>query len=213
MGDVELEAAAALYSGAALERLKPVALVDRLVELWMRGGLPSGATSSASRALDRYWLHRDGHISQDERREIYARAFDHRFDDRWAALLAALTQAEPGEQAGEQAEALREQLGACVTEDIIELTPRIHAQLVDALEVLEDPEVLLAYGARDIWELIDTLARLELGTVPEVSRVRTMAASGSAIIAWLTDEKSIVTDEVVDAAQTWLETAAAPPEG
>ena len=119
---------------------------------------------------------------------------------------------EPGEQAGEQAEALREHLGACVSEDIVELTPRIHAQLVDALEVLEDPEVLLAYGARDIWELIDTLARLELGTVPEVSRVRTMAASGSAIIAWLTDETSIVSEEVVDAAQTWLETAAAPPE-
>ena len=52
MGQVELEAAAALYSGALLEELQPFALVDRLVELWLRGGLPTGPTTSASQALD-----------------------------------------------------------------------------------------------------------------------------------------------------------------
>src|SRR5207249_3525311 len=41
------------------------------------------------------------------------------------------------------------------------------------------------YGARDMWQVIDQVAALELGGAKNSVRYRTMAASGAIIIAWL----------------------------
>ncbi|MGH2943707.1 MAG: hypothetical protein ACRDLN_13135, partial [Solirubrobacteraceae bacterium] len=90
MGVAELEAAAALCQGAALEQLGVLTIADRIAELWLLGGMPVGATGDASRALDRYWLRRAERPSDDERRAIYERVFDARFDELWTALAAAL---------------------------------------------------------------------------------------------------------------------------
>jgi hypothetical protein len=209
VGHVEMEAAAALYSGATLEPLRPFALADRIVELWLQGGVPVGPTSGASNALDRYWLQRTERMHDEQRRAIYARVFDTRFEELWAALVAALAQS--GADAGEHAEAVRALIDAHVDEAILAVTPRLHAQLAQALEVLDSPEILESYGARDIWELVDQLARLELAnTMPDVPRARTMAASGTAIIGWLAVEDGTITEDVADAAQSWL-TVVAPP--
>lgn len=207
MGEVELEAAAALYSGSQLEQLDPFALVDRLVELWMRGGVPTGATSSASRRLDGYWLHRAERLDAEERRAIYARVFDEDFDERWAALVASLAQSEG--DAGDRAEDVRGVLNAAVDESVLLAAPQLIAHLREALEILDDPEILNAYGARDIWQLVDTLARLELGREFDVVRARTMAAAGTLIIGWLAEETEAVPPgaRVTDAAAVWLSAA------
>jgi hypothetical protein len=200
--DRALEAAAALYSGAILEQLRPFALADRIVGLWLHGGVPVGPTSDASRALDFYWLQRTERVSDEQRRGIYARVFDAGFDELWTALLAAL--AQPDADAGQRAEDVRAHVGAHIDEEILDLTPRLHAELAQALEVLDSPEILESYGARDIWELVDQLARMEPGTAPDVARARTMAASGTAIIGWLAAQDGTVTEDVVEAAQSWL---------
>jgi hypothetical protein len=199
VGNVELEAAAALYSGATLEQLGPFALADRIVGLWLQGGVPVGPTSDASRALDQYWLQHTERLSDEQRRGIYARVFDADFDELWATLV------QPGADAIRRAEDVRAHVGAHIDEAILEVTPRLHAQLAQALDVLDSPEILESYGARDVWQLVDQLARMELGTAPEVGRARTMAASGTAIIGWLAQEDDgTVTEDVVDAAQSWL---------
>jgi hypothetical protein len=202
VGTVELEAAAALYSGATLEQLGPFALTDRLVELWLLGGVPIGATSGASHALDRYWLARMERLSDEQRRDIYARVFDARFDELWTALLRALAHADSN--AGERAEAVRAHLATRVDESILAVTPRLHAHLRQALEILDHPEIREGYGARDIWQLFDQLARLELGSAPDVARARTIATAGAAIIGWLADEDGALNEEVLDAARSWL---------
>lgn len=212
MGVVELEAAAALYTGATLEQVGPFAIVDRLVELWLARGLPVG-TSGASRALDRYWLHRNDRLSDEERRDTYARVFDARFDELWTALVVALAQPAADPAARERADAVRAHLGARVDESVLVLTPLLHAQLRAALDVLGDREILETYGARDMWQLIDQRARLDLGARPDVDRARTMAASGTAMIAWLAEDDDAVTEEVADAARSWLAVARAAPSG
>ncbi len=206
MGQVELEAAAALYSGSQLEQLDPFALVDRLVELWMRGGVATGATSSSSRRLDAFWLHRAERIDAEERRELYARVFDEEFDERFVALAAALSQSDAA--ARDRAGDVRRVLNAAVDESVLLTAPLLIAHLREALEILDDPEIRNSYGARDIWQLVDTLARLELGREFDVVRARTTAAAGTLIIGWLAEDTDVVPEEVADAAAVWLSAAA-----
>ena len=213
MGEVELEAAAALYSGSQLEQLDPFALVDRLVELWMRGGVATGATSSASRRLDAFWLHRAERIDAEERRELYARVFDEEFDERFVALAAALSQSDA--DARDRAADVRRVLNGAVDESVLLAAPLLIAHLREALEILDDPEILQAYGAPDIWQLVDTLARLELGREFDVVRARTMAAAGTLIVGWLAEEADAVPPgaRVTDAAAVWLSAASGSREG
>lgn len=211
MGEVELEAAAALYSGATLEEIDPFALVDRLVELWMRGGVLTGATSDGSRRLDDYWLHRSERLSADDRRALYARVFGGEFSDRWVALAAAL--AESGADAADRAADVRAVLNDAVDESVLLAAPGLIGHLREALEILDDPDIRRSYGARDIWQLVDTLARLELGRDFDVVRTRTMAAAGSLIIGWLAEEVDTAPAEIADAAAVWLSAAAGSAKG
>jgi hypothetical protein len=215
MGEVELEAAAALYSAATLEQLDPFALVDRLVELWMRGGVPTGATSSASQRLDRYWLHRAERLSDEERRAVFAQVFGEDFDERWVALVAALAEGDTDADAdaGDRADEVRAVLNGGVDEAILLAAPALIGHLREALEILDDPEIRNAYGAQDIWQLVDTLARMELGRDFDVVRARTMAAAGTLIVGWLAEEVDAVPEEVADAAAVWLSAASARPDG
>ena len=80
----------------------------------------------------------------------------------------------------------------------------LRAQLADALTILADAELLNAYGARDPWQLTEQLARLELGDPPDFVRHQTLAATGTIVIAWLSSHDRAVTEEVADAARTWL---------
>jgi hypothetical protein len=205
----ELEAAAALYQGAALERLGVLTIADRIAELWLQGGMPVGATSDASRTLDRYWLRRAERPPDGERRAIYETVFDARFDELWGELVATLAASGGGAgDASARAEGVREHLSARIDEPLLGVTALLHAQLGAALAVLETPEILEAHGARDLWQLVEQRGRLDLGAAPDVVRVRTMAASGAAVIGWLAEDEGSVPEEVADAARSWLAAAA-----
>jgi hypothetical protein len=211
VGVVELEAAAALYTGATLEPLGPFAIVDRILELWLARGLPVGATGGGSRALDRYWLHRDARLSEAQRRDTYARVFDARFDELWTALLAALAEERP--DAARRADMVRAHLGGRIDERTLALTPLLYEQLREALDVLSDREILDAHGAQDMWQLVESRARLDLGAELDVGRAQTMAAAGTAIIGWLAAEDGAdASEEAADAARSWLAVAAPPAD-
>ncbi len=211
MGVVELEAAAGLYSCAALEELGPFAIVDRILELWLARGLPIGATGAGSRALDRYWLHRDERLAEGERRELYRAIFDARFDELWTTLVAALAQDRA--DAGQAAEMVRAHLATRVDERTLALAPLLVEQLREALDVLADRDILDAHRASDMWQLMRHRARLDLGAQIEPERAQTIAAAGSQIIGWLATQDDAHDDaQVADAARSWLAAAAAAPE-
>jgi len=53
------------------------------------------------------------------------------------------------------------------------------------IKLLSDPEIRGNYGARDMWQVIDQVAVLELGGAKTGSRYRTLATCGTIITAWL----------------------------
>jgi hypothetical protein len=61
----------------------------------------------------------------------------------------------------------------------------LQKQIRDAIKLLSDPDIKNAYGARDMWQVIDQVAALELGGSRNSVRYRTMAAAGTIILAWL----------------------------
>ena len=87
----------------------------------------------------------------------------------------------------------------------------LHAQLADALAILSEREVLAAYGARDPWQLIDHLSRLELGGTRDIARRQALAAAGASLLAWLAEDDAPVGEDVADAAEAFLNAAAMPP--
>jgi hypothetical protein len=187
---------------------------DRLVELYLQGGLPVASSGEAATRLDAYWLGRAERLPEDERRALYARALGPGFEHLLGRLAAALAGEDPagGDDddltwaAGE----LRSTLDAHLDEAALDAVPLLHAQFGDALAILSEREILAAYGARDPWQLVDHLARLELGGTRDVARHQALAASGTVILVWLAEDGAEVTEEVVSAAQAWLE-AATPP--
>jgi hypothetical protein len=100
---------------------------------------------------------------------------------------------------------LRSTVDAHLDEPARDSVPLLHAQLGDALAILSEPEILAAYGARDPWQLVDHLARLELGGTRDVERHQALAAAGTVILGWLAEDGAGVTEEVAAAAQAWLE--------
>jgi hypothetical protein len=210
----EVEAAAALYAAAQLEELGVLAVCDRLIELYLRGGLPVGGSAEAAALLDAYWLGRAERPPQDERAGLYARTVGPGFDHLLGRLATAITDYDAASRDADVAWAARElrsSIDAHVDEPAREAVGLLHAQLGDALAILSEPEVLNAYGARDPWQLVDQLSRLELGGTRDIARRQALAASGTILLGWLAGADATVTEEVADAAEAFLAAAATPP--
>jgi hypothetical protein len=183
---------------------------DRLVELYLGGGLSVGATGEAAALLDAYWLGRAERLPEDARRDLYARALGPGFDHLLGRLAAVL--ADPaGDDVSWAAAELRATVDAHLDDRARDAVPLLHAQLGDALAILSQRDILAAYGARDPWQLVDHLSRLELGGTRDVARHQALAASGTVILGWLARDAAPVTEEVVDAAAAWLAAAAMSP--
>ena len=210
--DEDLQAAAALYAAAQLERLGILRVCDRLVELYLRGGLPVGGPGGVTAQLDSLWLGRAERLPEDERAELFARTVGPGFEhllERLAAALAAADGDDDADAVAWAADELGSHVAAHVDEDERAAAALLTSQLGDALTILSDQEILNAYGARDPWELTDQLARLELGSVaPDIARHQTLAAAGAVVIAWLAADDRAVTEEVADAARSWLAASA-----
>jgi hypothetical protein len=61
-------------------------------------------------------------------------------------------------------------------------------QVKEIIGLLSDQEIKNAYGARDMWQVVDQVAALELGGQRDSIRYRTMANSGAIIIRWLANK-------------------------
>jgi hypothetical protein len=61
----------------------------------------------------------------------------------------------------------------------------LHEHIQQALALLADPDVRRAYGAGDVWQLVDRIAAREFGGARNAARYRTLANAGSTIISWL----------------------------
>ncbi|MDX1417983.1 MAG: hypothetical protein R3293_27525 [Candidatus Promineifilaceae bacterium] len=70
----------------------------------------------------------------------------------------------------------------------------LQQQINEAIDLLSDEEVKLAYGARDMWGTVDQINVLYSGGPRDTYRYRTMASAGAVIIRWLANKQQALSD-------------------
>ena len=99
--------------------------------------------------------------------------------DRWLATAAAV----PGDP--EMTEAHARALAANLSQHSTGLAAKIHAHLGSAVQLLASPEALHAYGAANLWKLIEVVAARYLERTIDVMAMRAQAVAGTAALEWL----------------------------
>lgn len=204
-----IRAAQVIYSAAMLEELKLFQVVDRLTQLFQLGLLMVNRRSTGSN-LYKYFKEAPLRLSESDRRSLYARTIgvpggsdgvvvNREFNDLWLRFIsrvAALNRqsetkidmvsAEANELAlRRSARELAQNLSLHAAGMTLYAAVDLQKQIDFATKLLSDPEVRSAYGARDMWQVVDQVATIDLGGSANSHRYRTMAITGQTIISWL----------------------------
>ncbi len=202
-------AAGVIYAAYEFEQLKLFTVADRIVELAQQGLLPVTRTN-ASRALSRYWQDRPNRLTESERRSVYGQALgkggdpqspqvNREFNELWLRFASAVSGYSRQRPVTRQKPAVKVSQAAVrkAGRDLAAnlslhgwgvgyfAASRLQQHLTQATGILTLPEIRAAFGARDMWQVVDQVAANHLGGAVNVARHRTMAASGLEIIRWL----------------------------
>lgn len=208
VGD-NIRAAQVIYSAAMLEKLKVFQVVDRLTQLFQLGLLTVNRRTTGSN-LYKYFKEAPLRLSEIDRHNLYARTIgapggsdgavvNREFNDLWLRFIsrvAALNRqadtkidtviAEANELALRRAaRELARNLSLHAAGMTLYAAVDLQKQIGFATKLLSDPEITSAYGARDMWQVVDQVARMDLGGSANNHRYRTMAITGATIISWL----------------------------
>ena len=203
------------YFSAMFEELKVYQVVDKLLELFQNGILPigKGDPGGAGDSLFKYWKETANRVSEAERRSFYARTLgfvggddssmpNREFNDLWMRFVSGVSSfirqnnvddllrtKIPGAISQQQVRKAGRDLAANLSLHGYGMAhfmaTELQKQIKDAIKLLSEDDIKNAYGARDMWQVIDQVATLELGGSKNSVRYRTMAASGAIIMAWL----------------------------
>lgn len=215
-----VRAAGVLYAAATLEELKLIELVEHLNELNQQKMLSIGA-GEASNLLHEFWDKGYKRMPASRRAGHLARVLgtpgapdgaesNDAFDDRFAALVSAIAEG-PADAVGPAAAELHANLAEHTDEATSNAAVELRATLAEIDVVLSDLELRTAYGAGDMWELVENVVReISGGQGPEVQRTRILATSGATILRALPELRDEpASDGVVAAAKQWLPASSA----
>lgn len=240
IGD-NVKALSAIYFSAMLEELKFFAVMDKVVEQFMNGALPI-KRSSAGDPLYRYHREAQIRITEFERRGLYARSFgvaqgsvdepmpNREFNDLWIRFLSAVSLYGRELKSLERRMVSSEQVFKTARDLAVNLSLHgfglAHFAAIElqnlirsTKDTLSNPDVLSAYGVRDVWQLAERVSNMYLGGAVNGVRQRTMASSGAAIIQWLaTSAPSLVgafrnlliDDVLISHVERWLAVTGTP---
>jgi len=213
-----VRAVGAIYSIWLLDQAGAFRVVDRIVELFSQGSLPLGQ-GRVSRALYRIWRQGDRMLAQD-RAAFYARALgvpggdasagepNREFLSLWLRFLVAVSMFARQQSASgllvpptpvnaavrAAARALAANASGYGGEMVQRAARRLIEEVQQLLGLLNEPELLQAFGARNVWQLIDRVHREHLGRPSNVARYRSQAAAGSRIFDWLAEQAATLRD-------------------
>ena len=200
--------------GAMFEELKVFQVVDKLVEFSQNGMLPV-SRGEAGEILYRYWKETPNRMSEGERHNFYALTIgmpggeangmtNRDFNDLWMRFISSVSSLVRQKTADQ---ILRANIPAAISQQQVRKAARdlalnlsSHAygmslyfaiemqdQIRLMIQLLSNKEIMSVYGARDMWQVIDQVATLELGGARNSARYRTMATCGAIITAWLSN--------------------------
>jgi len=193
----------AAIAAAMLDELKVFAVVDRLVEQFQNGALPIGE-GTGGRLLQEYWREAPNRMSEAERRNFYARtlgmpggepgaAVNRDFQDLWLRFVSGVASLErnapPGsiDRIRQPAHDLAANMSAHGRGTAHHAAAQLRKQVAEITDILSDRELQSAFGARDMWSVIDRVADTELGGARNTTRYRRLATSAATITNWLAD--------------------------
>jgi hypothetical protein len=223
-----LRAIQAIYFACMLEEMRLFQVVEIIVALFRKGLLPLGRGYAIDflSSYDRWSAER---MSAADRREFYARAFgapggtsdsepNRDFDRLWSRFLSAIAslvreiQQSPALEDASTLSALQEtartsgrDLATNLSRHGFGITYCAAAELAQTIvgirDLLRDPELCAAFGARDMWQLIDKVNRDYFGGAHDTKRYRTRAKAGAVIIRWIANNAAKlarVSGDVID---------------
>jgi hypothetical protein len=203
-----------MICAAMFDELKAFEVVDKLVELFQQGMLTIG-NGNAGKQLYKYWKDAPNRMSDAERRNFYAMTMgvpggptigtvNREFNDLWLRFVSSVSSFI---RQNEVDKLLRATLPSPISHQQVRKAARdlavnlslhgygmafhaaldLQAQIKFMIGLLGDKEIMANYGARDMWQVVDQVATLELGGAKTSSRYRTLATCGAIITAWLAD--------------------------
>jgi len=216
-----LHAVQAIYFAYMLEEMRLPQVVERIVELFRAGLLPLGR-GKAGDYLFRYFKTASERITEGERRDLYMRAFgapggdpganqpNREFNELWLRFVSAVSSfgrqlsvdrllrtnipvAVSQEQVRKAARDLGASLSRCGYGIAYFAATEMQQMILEYRDLLSDPEVRGAFGARDMWQVIDQVNVNYLGGARNTHRYRTQARAGAVIIRWLANNHQRLT--------------------
>jgi len=208
-----LHATQAIYFSYMLEEMRLFQVVDQIVELFRQGMLPLGK-GKAGDYLYNYYKKSNERINEMERRELYMRAFgspggdpdaslpNRDFNELWLRFVSAVS-AFSRQLTVEKL--LRNSIPMAVSQEQVRKSGRdlaanlslhgygiayfaaveLQQTIIEFRDLLQNPEIRGAFGARDMWQVIDQVNATYLGGNRNTQRYRTQARAGAVIIRWL----------------------------
>jgi hypothetical protein len=221
-----IRAMQAVYGAAMLEEMRVFGVADRVVEQFHTGLLPLGRGPAGER-LYQYWTGRSARLTGAERRQLYRRALglgpgadtdptaNRKFEDLWLRFVSSVS------QLARQTEVDALDLARRARRDLVEnlslhgwggisyAATRLASEVRDAVDLLSEPEIGSAYGARDMWQVVDRVSTLYLGAVPDLRRRRSRLDAARRMFQWLADSAAATEPDVsdpalVNALEEWL---------
>lgn len=197
---------------SAFEELRAFQVVDRLVEMSQRGELPL-IRGPAGTQLYSYWREAPNRMREDERQSFYAMTLglptgqpgvsvNIEFQDLWLRFVSSVSSLVRESRVDQL---LRSTLPASINQQQVKKAARdlglnmssrgygmvfyaaadLQKQINEIITLLSDKELKSAFGARDMWGVIDQIAQTELGGARNSSKYRMLATSGAIITAWM----------------------------
>jgi hypothetical protein len=236
-----IECMGPMICAAMFDELRAFDVVDTILNQWQQGTVPIDV-SEPGKMLYKYWKDAPNRMSEAERRGLYAMTMgipgggvngngpvNRDFTDLWMRFVSSvsalvrqksvdslLRQAIPASVSQQSVRKAARDLAANLSRHafgIVNYAARdLQDQITKMIALLDSDEIKRAYGARDMWGVIDQIATLELGGARSSARYRTLATCGAIITRWLSQNvkkyNSSSSREVIDLNQV---TSTDPP--
>jgi hypothetical protein len=72
------------------------------------------------------------------------------------------------------------------------MATELQTQINEVITILKNSEIQNAYGAKDMWQVVDQVSGLELGGTKNSVKYRTMASAGATVFAWLANRSQLL---------------------
>lgn len=207
-----LNAVQAIYFSYQLEEMRLYQVVERIVELFRQGMLPLGR-GSVGDYLFNYYKKASERITEGERRDLYMRVFgapggnpanepNREFNELWLRFISAvssfsrqltvermLRSTVPVSVSQEQVRKAGRDLGANLSRNGYGIAyyaaVEMQQSILEFRDVLQNADLRNAFGARDMWQVIDQVNVNYLGGAKNTHRYRTQSRAGAVIIRWI----------------------------